>query len=46
MKLHVTNSDWQTKKLVIKDKTKTLLKNGMIINSASAMLRQAYKAGR
>ena len=42
----VKNNDWQTKPIKVADKTKTILKNGRVIDSASAMLRKAYKSGR
>ena len=44
VKAHKTNK-WAYP-IQVKNKTKTTLKNGMIIDSESSMLRQAYKAGR
>ena len=46
MKIQVKNNDWHTKPVPVIDKTKIPLKNGKTIDSASSMLRQAYKAGR
>jgi hypothetical protein len=44
VKAHKTNK-WAYP-VEIRNKTKTVLKNGKVIDSASSMLRQAYKAGR
>ena len=46
MKLTITGNDWVNKPVQVQDKTKITLKNGKKIDSASSMLRQAYKAGR
>lgn len=43
MKIKVTNNDWITKKIIIKNKTVRTLANGIIIPTALAMYRQAAK---
>jgi hypothetical protein len=46
MKLTIKGNDWVNKPVQVSDRTKTILKNGKKIDSASSMLRQAYKTGR
>ena len=46
MKLTITGNDWVNKPVQVSDRTKTTLKNGKKIDSASAVLRQAYKNDR
>lgn len=41
-KLHIQH-DWRTKPVTIKNNTKRTLKNGKVIATWSAMLRQAAK---
>ena len=41
--IQVTNNDWQTKNLTIKNATHQVLKNGRVIPTASNMLRKASK---
>lgn len=43
MKLQTTNNDWQTRKLVIKDKTHRTLSNGTVVPTALNMYRQINK---
>ena len=43
MKISVTNNDWHTKKIPVKDKTKTVLKNGREVFTSLSMYRKAAK---
>jgi hypothetical protein len=42
-KIQVYNNDWQTKKLVIKNKTVKTLSNGVVVPTWSAVTRKAVK---
>jgi len=43
MRLLVTNNDWTTKPVPVKDKTKRTLKTGKVVPTYLAMTRKAQK---
>lgn len=43
MKIQVINNDWQTKTIAIKNKTTRTLKNGTVIPTWAAMVREVSK---
>ena len=43
MKITITNQDWQTKTIPVKDKTHKVLKNGKVIPTQLCMFRRVAK---